>query len=83
MIRPDAPSKRALYADVIGGVEHLLEPPVYHESGDGSPCLVYHRYGADLVDMLAETGCRTQVVRRSSSVDPCYVNATFVARKVG
>jgi SAM-dependent methyltransferase len=77
------PPKTSRLVEIVDGAEHFLEPPVFHESGDGTPCLVYHRYGADLVELIAETGCRTQVIRRSSSVDPCYVNATFVSRRVG
>ncbi len=46
------------------------------------PCLVYYDYGADIVDIIAEFNCHTQVVRRHSPLDPCYVNATFVSRKI-
>lgn len=68
--------------EIVDGSEQHLKPARYHRSGDGAPCLVYNDYGADLVDMTAEFGCRTQVVRRHSAVNPCYVNATFISRKM-
>jgi SAM-dependent methyltransferase len=77
---PDRSEPRVELRD---GQEHHLKPPRYHVSGDGSPCIVTWDYGADIVDMLEATGCRAQVVRRHSGIDPCYVNATFVARKRG
>lgn len=67
---------------LVDGAEVHLKPPHYHRGGDGTPSLVYHDYGADLVDIIDATGCRTQVVRRHSNIDPCYVNATFVSRKL-
>jgi SAM-dependent methyltransferase len=67
---------------LVDGEERHLRPPRYHNAGDGTACLVYHDYGADLVDAIDATGCRTQVVRRHSPIDPCYVNATFVSRKL-
>ncbi|WP_250125029.1 class I SAM-dependent methyltransferase [Chroococcidiopsis sp. CCMEE 29] len=68
---------------VIDGVEHFLKPPRYHNAGDGDRCIVYHDYGADLIDILDSFGCKTQVVRRHSGLDVCYVNATFISRKMG
>ncbi|SHI44017.1 Methyltransferase domain-containing protein [Roseomonas rosea] len=77
------PDRSEPRVELIDGEEHHLKPPRYHVSGDGSPCIVTWDYGADIVDILAATGCSTQVVRRHSGIDPCYVNATFVARKRG
>lgn len=77
------PDRSAPRVELIDGKEHFLKPPRYHVSGDGSPCIVTWDYGADIVDIIAATGCRAQVVRRHSGIDPCYVNATFVARKRG
>ena len=68
--------------EIVDGIERHLKPARYHNSGDGTPCIVYHDYGADLVDIIDSGGCRTQVVRRHSSIDPCYVNATFITRKL-
>jgi SAM-dependent methyltransferase len=69
--------------EVVDGVEHHTKPPVYHTSGDGTPCLVYTDFGADLIETIDASGnCRTQAVRRHSALDRCYVNATFVTRKL-
>ncbi len=67
---------------LVDGVEEHIKPARHHVSGDGTPCLVYYDYGADIVDIIAEFNCHTQVVRRHSPLDPCYVNATFVSRKI-
>lgn len=65
-----------------GGEEVHLKPPVYHNAGDGSKCLVYTDFGADLTDLIHELGGRLSVVRRSSGILPCHTNATFVMRKI-
>lgn len=65
------------------GVELHLKEPRYHNSGDGTPCLVYTDYGADVVDLIRRLGGQTGIVRRSGAIDPCYMNATFVTRKLG
>jgi SAM-dependent methyltransferase len=64
------------------GEEIHIKPARYHNSGDGSQCLVYTDYGADISDMIRSLGGRLAVVRRSIVQDPCYTNATFVMRKV-
>lgn len=76
---PDRTERRV---EMVDGIEHHIKPPRYHNSGDGTPCIVYQDYGADIVDIIAGTGCRTQVVRRHSAIDPCYVNATFISRRM-
>ena len=77
---PDATAARV---EITDGVEHHIKPARYHKSGDGTPCIVYTDFGADLVDIIdAQRRSRTQVVRRHSALDPCYVSATFVTRKL-
>jgi hypothetical protein len=77
---PDATEARV---EVIDGVEHHIKPAQYHRSGDGTPCIVYTDFGADLIDIIDAKGrSRTQAVRRHSALDPCYMNATFVTRKL-
>lgn len=77
---PDATEARV---EVEGGVEHHIKPAQYHVSGDGTPCIVYTDFGADLIDIIdVERRSRTQAVRRHSALDPCYRNATFVTRKL-
>lgn len=76
------PERTEARVAIVDGAEQHIKPARYHISGDGSPCLVYHDYGADIVDIIAETGCQTQIVRRHSPIDPCYVNATFISRKM-
>ncbi|WMS45092.1 class I SAM-dependent methyltransferase [Acuticoccus sp. MNP-M23] len=75
---PDKTEKRVAMED---GREILLQPARYHNSGDGTRCLVYTDYGADLVDMIRDLGGETSILRRSAAIDPCYMNATFVTRK--
>jgi SAM-dependent methyltransferase len=67
---------------VIDGVEHHIKPARYHTGGDGTPCIVYTDFGADLIDIIDTGRSKTQAVRRHSGIDPCYVNATFVTRKL-
>jgi SAM-dependent methyltransferase len=68
---------------VVDGVEEHIKPARYHTSGDGTPCIVYTDFGADLIDILdAEGRSRSQAVRRHSALDPCYRTATFVTRKL-
>ncbi len=69
--------------EIVDGEERHLKPARYHTAGDGTPCIVYHDYGSDLLDMIDATGCRTLAVRRHAAFDPAYVNATFVTRKLG
>lgn len=68
--------------EIRDGVEHHIKPARYHNSGDGTPCIVYQDYGADIVDIIAAYGCHTQVVRKHSAIDPCYVNATYISRRM-
>jgi len=69
--------------EIVDGVEHHLKPARYHKSGDGTPCIVYTDFGADLIDIVDAQGrSRTQAVRRHSALDPCYRTATFVTRKL-
>lgn len=65
------------------GEEINLKPPRYHNSGDGSKCLVYTDYGADVSDLIAALGGKLSIIRRSSAIEPCHTNATFVMRKIG
>jgi SAM-dependent methyltransferase len=68
---------------IVDGVEQHIKPPQYHRSGDGTPCIVYTDFGADLMDIIDEGGrSRTLAIRRHSALDRCYVNATFVTRKL-
>jgi SAM-dependent methyltransferase len=67
---------------IVDGAEVALKPARYHNAGDGSKCLVYTDYGADLTDMIRALGGRLAVVRRSIGQEPCYTNATFVMRKI-
>jgi len=64
------------------GEEVNVLPAIYHNAGDGTPCLVYHDYGADLPARIDRHGSRTRIVRRSAGVEPCERNATFITRKV-
>ncbi len=78
---PDATEARV---EIVDGVEHHIKPAHYHRAGDGTPCIVYTDFGADLIDTIDTLGrSRTQAVRRHSALDPCYMNATFVTRKLG
>jgi SAM-dependent methyltransferase len=76
---PDHSEQRV---DIIDGVERHLKPARYHTGGDGTPCIVYTDFGADLIDMIDMGRSKTQVIRRHSGIDPCYVNATFMTRKL-
>lgn len=67
---------------IENGKEIHVKPERYHNAGDGSKCLVYTDYGADVSDMIRSLGGRLAVVRRSIGQDPCYTNATFVMRKI-
>ncbi len=76
---PDITEPRVAMED---GKEIFIKPERYHNSGDGSKCLVYTDYGADITDLIAGLGGRLSIIRRSNIVDPCHTNATFVMRKV-
>lgn len=76
------PERTVTRVERVNGEEVHVLPARYHRGGDGTPSLVYHDYGSDLIDMIDADGCRTQVVRRHSPIDPCYVNATFITRKL-
>ena len=68
---------------VVDGIEEHIKPARYHKSGDGTPCIVYTDFGADMIDIIDAQGrSRTQAVRRHSALDPCYRTATFVTRKL-
>lgn len=67
---------------IVNGQEIFTKPARYHNSGDGTKCLVYTDYGADISDMLRSLGGRLAVVRRSIAHNPSYSNATFVLRKI-
>lgn len=77
---PETTSPRV---EIRDGQEFNLKPPVYHNSGDGSTCLVYTDYGADLTDLIRSLGGHLSVVRRSGVLETCNTNATFVMRKLG
>ncbi len=76
---PDRTEPRVIIDD---GNEVHVKPARYHNAGDGSKCLVYTDYGADLSDLVRSLGGRLSVVRRSIVQEPCYTNATFVLRKI-
>jgi SAM-dependent methyltransferase len=77
---PDVSEPRV---EIVDGVEHHIKPARYHTGGDGTPCIVYTDFGADLIDTIDAAGnCRTLAVRRHGAIDPCYVNATFITRKL-
>ncbi|WP_229801495.1 class I SAM-dependent methyltransferase [Tateyamaria omphalii] len=76
---PDKTQKRVA---IVDGAEVPIKPEVYHNSGDGSKCLVYTDYGADLVDMIEELGGTLSLVRRSPIPKAARTNLTFVMRKV-
>jgi SAM-dependent methyltransferase len=63
-----------------GAIEHLL-PPRYHRAGDGSTSLVVTDWGADLLDLLATIGFKTQASRRSLPLLLAFLDLTFVSRK--
>lgn len=67
---------------IVNGTEEHIKPARYHNSGDGSKCLVYTDYGADLTDLVHSLGGRLAVVRRSIGQPPAHTNATFVLRKI-
>lgn len=77
---PDTTQKRV---DMQDGEEVHLKPARYHNSGDGSKCLVYNDYGADVVDLIDSLGGKLSVIRRSPVPMSCRTNATFVMRKIG
>lgn len=76
---PDASVTRVA---MEGDKEVHIKPPRYHNSGDGSKCLVYTDYGADVTDLIAGLGGKLSIIRRSSAIPPCHTNATFVMRKI-
>jgi SAM-dependent methyltransferase len=77
------PDKSEVRVSIVDGIEHHLKPARYHNGGDGTRCIVYTDFGADLVDMIDAQGrSRTKAIRRHSAIDPCYVNATFITRKL-
>lgn len=51
--------------DTSGGTDRPLLPPHYHGNGKGGRSLVYTDFGADIVDMLSETGYRAVLEQRS------------------
>ncbi len=67
---------------VENGREIHLKPERYHNAGDGTKCLVYTDYGADLFDMIRSLGGRLTIARRGGHTDPLYTNATFILRKI-
>lgn len=67
---------------VENGTEIHLKPERYHNAGDGTKCLVYTDYGADLSDMIRSLGGRLTVSRRGGPTEPLYTNATFILRKI-
>jgi len=77
------PDKSEPRVAIENGVERHLKEPRYHTSGDGTPCIVYTDFGADLIDEIDAAGrSRTQVIRRHGMLDRCYVSATFLTRKL-
>ncbi|ARE81809.1 hypothetical protein ROSMUCSMR3_00303 [Roseovarius mucosus] len=64
------------------GAEVHLKPERYHNAGDGTKCLVYTDYGADLADMIRSLGGRLTITRRGGPVEPLNTNATFILRKI-
>jgi SAM-dependent methyltransferase len=76
---PDKMQKRVALVD---GKEVPIKPEVYHNSGDGSKCLVYTDYGADLVEMIEDLGGTLSIVRRSQIPKATRTNLTFVIRKI-
>ncbi|MCT8160155.1 methyltransferase domain-containing protein [Pseudoruegeria sp. SHC-113] len=76
------PDRTTARVAMENGEEIHIKPARYHNSGDGSKCLVYTDYGADLSDLIAGLGGRLSVVRRGGAVAPCHHNATFVMRKI-
>lgn len=65
------------------GEEVPIKPARYHNSGDGSQCLVYTDFGRDIVDLIDAYGTQTRVIRRSAQIEGAGYNATFVTRKTG
>ena len=76
------PNKTEKRVEIRDGEEIRIKEARYHNAGDGTPCLVYTDYGADVVDMIDNFGSHTSIVRRSGAVTPCHTNATFVTRKL-
>ncbi len=76
------PDRSTARVAMENGEEVHIKPARYHNSGDGSKCLVYTDYGANVTDMIEGLGGKLSIIRRSSAVPPCHTNATFVMRKI-
>ena len=61
-------------------IDYLL-PPRYHRAGDGSDSLVVTDWGADLMELLAKIGFKTQASRRALPLILAFFDVTFVSRK--
>lgn len=59
----DRPRTRVRARMHDGEIEHLL-PPSYHGISDPPPptCLVFHEFGADVVERIEATGCRLRLI---------------------
>src|SRR5262249_1078550 len=52
------PERTEARVQMVDGIEHHIKPPRYHTSGDGTPCIVYNDFGADVIEMIDAGGCR-------------------------
>ena len=68
--------------ELVDGKEVPVAPERFHISGDGTPCLVYTDYGADIADLITSIGGHLSIVRRSNANEHCMTNATFVMRRL-
>ena len=57
----------------MDGVEEHIKPARYHTSGDGTPCIVYTDFGADLIDILDAEG---RLAARRCAAIPRSIPAT-------
>jgi ubiquinone/menaquinone biosynthesis C-methylase UbiE len=75
---PPISEKRTIKTD--DGEVHLKSPR-YHNSGNGSDCLMYTDFGSDLPQIIDHGYSITKIVRRSM-VGNCHENASFFTQKI-
>jgi ubiquinone/menaquinone biosynthesis C-methylase UbiE len=66
---------------IVDNKEIHLKPPRYHNSGNGSDCLMYTDFGSDLPNIIDSGHSITKISRRSM-VGNCHQNATFLTQKL-
>jgi SAM-dependent methyltransferase len=76
-VRHPMPPKTITRVDVSGDEDVFLAKPAYHDGGH----LVYNDFGADLLELLDDSGFDTDVVRFESPDEEASTQLTFCCRR--